>query len=224
VSLQFTAELQEAQHKPALDFDGFTSRATVGWLGGNVFYFHRGLKKCRSLGAVQLPPSHTGEVQAAHVTLLLNQVGLQPADIFVAITDNASVVDVACTHLGIPRLPCMAHTLNLVLKDVFANEKETTYDRILSKAKAIVTLTHKSVLVTAAVKEAQQSLDMVWHLLSVLCNGTHTLHFVAWNLAQSWCGDTVLFNLYHDQVRGRQPTCNWASCHWKCWPSSNNVE
>lgn len=65
--------------------------------------------------------------------------GIQ-AKIHAIVTDNAANMKLAVSRLGWQHLPCMAHTINLVVKDAIKQQTE----EIRTKAKAIVEYFHRS--------------------------------------------------------------------------------
>ena len=69
-------------------------------------------------------------------------------------TENAKNMVKACQILRKQHLPCVAHTINLVVQDCLSNDKIKT---LLAKCKSIVTFFKSSTIAYAKLKEAQCS-------------------------------------------------------------------
>jgi len=104
----------------SVTFDAWTDSAKLGWLGVTGHYLQGGLMMRSVLGVRPLPAHHTAEAIRDAVEAILAEVGL--TNVVQAVTDNASVMIKACRLLGIPRSPCIAHLLQLVVASVFSSK------------------------------------------------------------------------------------------------------
>jgi len=118
----------------SVTFDAWSDQSKLGWLAltGQYYMDHRA---CNSiLGIRPLPARHTAEAIQSCVEEILADFALKPSDVIQAVTDNASVMTKACKLLNIPRSPCIAHLLQLIVARVFAKSKTITEEDNIDKS------------------------------------------------------------------------------------------
>jgi hypothetical protein len=110
-------------HPFAIMLDPWTSRQNIGFLGVTALFVTPDWRLQRLvLDVRKLDLSHTAECIAETVRSILKDNGLRLEDVVVAVIDNAKNVQNACRdELRATVFNCVAHTLQLVIKDVLDN-------------------------------------------------------------------------------------------------------
>ncbi|CAH0562946.1 unnamed protein product [Brassicogethes aeneus] len=165
----------------SLTFDGWSSRTMQHYLTVTGHFLEDMVLKVATLGVISVP----GRSTVADLKLLLNTLltdKFPNLKISCAVTDNAKNMSATCKHMKLPHLPCIAHSIQLVINAAIlqTNEKKGSIDveetdlfriiddddfietcvdtsvySILKKCKQIVTFFHRSGI---AIKELSNEL------------------------------------------------------------------
>ena len=76
--------------------------------------------------------------------ILTNTYGISSERLFLLIGDNASVNLASANLMGIPFIGCMAHTMNLTIKDILTGDSFGELEALQIKVNAIISLFNKS--------------------------------------------------------------------------------
>jgi hypothetical protein len=98
------------------------------------------------LAVKHLPVSHTGENIAKGVKDVMSDWAIT-SKVFSLVTDNSSVMTDLANRLKLTHLGCAAHTLNLVVSDVFGYPELDAVNLLRQKCRKIVTFLKAAPLV-----------------------------------------------------------------------------
>ena len=146
-------ELQEIE-SVAITTDFWTSRNTESYITVSCHFIDQlwGLKSY-ILSTYQVKMSHTAENIASELKAITDKWGIT-AKITCIVTDNAANI-VAAAHLtGWQHLPCMAHTLNLIVQESIEKVEDLVVLR--RKCRQIVTYFKQSVKAKDKLQEIQK--------------------------------------------------------------------
>ncbi|XP_055842657.1 E3 SUMO-protein ligase ZBED1-like [Episyrphus balteatus] len=146
-------ELKEAKYI-ALTTDGWTSRAANSYQAVTAHYILKESWELRSalLGCFECQERHTAEYLKNTIRRVTDSFDINEK-IFVCVTDNAANMKAAVRLGGWEHFPCVAHTLNLMVRTGL-----TVVRDILKKIKAIVEHFHRSSVATKKLVEIQEQL------------------------------------------------------------------
>ena len=95
--------------------------------------------------------SHTAEVLAEWVKLQLSEYGVDvKAPLIAATTDTTAVMPSTIAQLGIFFVPCLAHTINLIMKDIFDIEAVRDF---VDRMRRICKFVRKSTIATELLEQ-----------------------------------------------------------------------
>ncbi|XP_074030331.1 E3 SUMO-protein ligase ZBED1-like [Leptinotarsa decemlineata] len=139
VQKKLKAELESAKYI-SITTDGWTSRATTSYQAVTAHYLINWEMKSALLGCFECHERHTAEYIKKELHNLFCHWDIQNK-IFVCVTDNAANMKAAIRLTNYEHLPCIAHTLNLVVR---AGLQESDLEALIKKIKAIVEYFHRS--------------------------------------------------------------------------------
>lgn len=114
VQKKLIEELESAKYV-SLTTDGWTSRATTSYQAVTAHYLLNWEMKSALLGYFECHKRHTAEYIKTELHRLLSHWSIQNK-IYVCVTDNAANMKAAIRLINYEHLPCIAHTLNLVVR------------------------------------------------------------------------------------------------------------
>ncbi|XP_044573520.1 E3 SUMO-protein ligase ZBED1-like [Drosophila ananassae] len=138
----------------ALTTDLWTSRANEGYITITCHFVWTGAKLISAVLATrQLVTStnHTAPNIAETISSVLTEWAIA-SKVVCVVTDNDSTMKKACELLKYKHLPCVAHTINLLVQDAL---RFPVVESILSKCKSIVAYFKRSTVAYEKFKEAQ---------------------------------------------------------------------
>lgn len=153
VQKSFKEELQSAKYV-SITTDGWTSRATTSYQAVTAHYLLNWELKSALLGCFECHERHTAEYIKNELYSLLSHWSIQ-SKIFVCVTDNAANMKAAVRLTNYEHFPCVAHTLNLVVRAGFQG---SGLEGLIKKIKAIVEHFHKSPVATNKLMAVQEQL------------------------------------------------------------------
>lgn len=106
------------------------------------------------LDCVRFYGAHTAENLKDEILKVCKKHGIEEK-IHAIVTDNAANMKAAVNQLGWEHMPCLAHTLNLVVREALGS-----IDAIRSKTKAIVAHFHRSTSAADKFEEMQQKMAL----------------------------------------------------------------
>ncbi|CAH1106445.1 unnamed protein product [Psylliodes chrysocephalus] len=118
--------------------DMWTSASNEGILAVTCHYIQEGKLVSPLLRVMKIEGSHNAEAMAQIVGI---------------VTDNAASMVNTASNLRLRHLPCFAHSLNLSVQDSF---KVESFEKILSKCKAIATFFRSSTLASDTLRRIQK--------------------------------------------------------------------
>lgn len=162
-----------------LTTDTWTSRAVENYMALTVHYLDKEWNmKSILLGCLHFKEQHTSENIRNELLNILRNWELSEK-IHAVVTDNARNITGAIKLTGWPHLPCLAHTLNLVVQDALK-----LIHPIQCKAKKIVEHFHRST--TAATKLTDMQSQMNRNVLKLI-NDVVTRWNSTYNMFQRLC-------------------------------------
>lgn len=153
VQKKLKEELESAKYV-SITTDGWTSRATTSYQAVTAHYLLNWELKSALLGCFECHERHTAEYIKDELYRLLFHWSIQNK-IFVCITDNAANMKAAIRLTNYEHLPCIAHTLNLVVR---AGLQDCGLGELIKKIKVIVEHFHKSPIATKKLIAMQEQL------------------------------------------------------------------
>ena len=106
--------------------------------------------------------AHTAENIAEEMTSIVNEWGLECADLIAATTDNASNIKAALHILQCLHMPCFSHVLNLAVEKAMA---VPGVSRALARCRQLTSHFHRSTNASYVLKRKQADLHSVQHNL-----------------------------------------------------------
>ncbi|CAG4992891.1 unnamed protein product [Colias eurytheme] len=148
---------------------------------------------------------HSGENIAENLRELFKNWGIDE-QVRAVVTDNAPNMGLAVTQVGVKRIRCMAHSLQLVLKDAFSGEEKI--NEMITKARSIIGHFSHSTLGHKILTEMQKSHNIPCHVLiqDVSTRWDSTLHALRRLLEQRVA---VQASLPHVKCRTELVTEEW---------------
>jgi len=116
--------------------DIWTSRTQDPYITVTAHFLDGSQLRTAVLGSKHLPGSHTGQHIAAAIADILQEWRCEEK-VVCFVTDNGANMLAAMQILRYPHIPCVAHTVNLLVKDAW--KKIASISAVLSKLKDIVT-------------------------------------------------------------------------------------
>ncbi|XP_045766856.1 E3 SUMO-protein ligase ZBED1-like [Maniola jurtina] len=153
VQKKLKEELESAKYI-SITTDGWTSRATTSYQAVTAHYLLNWQLKSALLGCFECHERHTAEYIKNELYSLLSHWSIQNK-IFVCVTDNAANMKAAIRLTNYEHLPCVAHTLNLVVR---AGLQDCGLGELIKKIKVIVEHFHKSSIATKKLISMQEQL------------------------------------------------------------------
>ncbi|GBP41625.1 Zinc finger BED domain-containing protein 1 [Eumeta japonica] len=153
VQKKLKEELEKAKYV-SITTDGWTSRATTSYQAVTAHYLLNWELKSALLGCFECHERHTAEYIKNELNRLLSHWNIQNK-IFVCVTDNAANMKAAIRLTNYEHLPCVAHTLNLVVR---AGLQDSGLGELIKKIKAVVEHFHRSPIATKKLIAMQEQL------------------------------------------------------------------
>lgn len=138
----------------AIRTDCWTSQANEGYLTVTCHFVTECFKlKSAVLSTQRLanPTNHTAANIADSLKAVFDE-WVVFAKVVTIVTDNDVTMKKACELLKIKNLPCVAHTINLLIQDIL---KSLSIMPLISKCKQIVSFFKSSTIATEKLKKAQ---------------------------------------------------------------------
>lgn len=153
VQKKLKVELESAKYV-SITTDSWTSRATTSYQAITAHYLLNWELKSALLGCFECHERHTAEYIKNELYRLLLDWNIQNKT-FVCVTDNAANMKAAIRLINYEHLPCIAHTLNLVVR---AGLQDCGLEELIKKIKAIVGHFHKSSIAAKKLIAMQEQL------------------------------------------------------------------
>ncbi|XP_036346574.1 zinc finger BED domain-containing protein 1-like [Rhagoletis pomonella] len=203
-------ELQSVKHI-SITTDGWTSRATTSYQAVTAHYLLNWELKSALLGCFECHERHTAEYIKNELCNLLSYWEIQ-SKIFVSVTDNAANMKAAIRLAKIEHLPCVAHTLNLVVR---AGLQDSEIERLIKKIKAIVEHFHRSPVATKKLITIQEQMRPNQTLLKLKMDVV-----TRWNSALDMIERICLLQEPLEAALGilHSPVENLSESEWKSLP------
>ncbi|XP_063215715.1 zinc finger BED domain-containing protein 4-like [Bacillus rossius redtenbacheri] len=156
-------KLDEAEHV-SLTTDMWTSTANDDYLGLTVHFVDSNfVLQHLNIGVIPFPElSHTGNNLCNFITETLEEWKLQ-SKVVAIVRDNARNITAGLESSEYEHLPCLAHTLQLVVKEGLLNNKNV--NNLIANGRRIVGHFKHSCKATKELKKAQATLKMKKHKL-----------------------------------------------------------
>ena len=138
----------------------WTSRSTHSYLSFTIHFITD--EKHYFLEAKEFTESHTAQNIAEKMTSIINEWGLESADLIAAITDNASNIRTALHILQCLHMPCFSHVLNLAVEKAMA---VPGVSGVLACCCQLTSHFHRSTNASCVFKRKQADLHSVQHNL-----------------------------------------------------------
>ncbi|XP_077155210.1 E3 SUMO-protein ligase ZBED1-like [Ranitomeya variabilis] len=137
-----------------LTTDCWTSRATTSFMSVTCHFIDSYKMVSCLLDCFEFSDRHTSENLADELLRVAKEWQVE-SKVICCVTDNAANITKAIKNLKWNHHPCLAHTLNLIVKDSLKEIKPT-----VDKVKSIVEFFHKSTTATMKLKSTQQQMGM----------------------------------------------------------------
>lgn len=136
--------------------DMWTSAANDSYLTATCHFFDDFVYRNATLATTRLTVNHTAENLSSALYDILTDFDIKNK-VACVVTDNAPNIVKACQiyPLNVRQLPCIAHTLNLVVQDAF---KCDTFSTVLKKCKEIVAYVKHSNLAEENLRKQQREM------------------------------------------------------------------
>jgi hypothetical protein len=138
----------------SLTTDGWTSRATTSYLAVTAHYILEDVWELQSalLGCLECHERHTAEYIKEELITIANEWQIEDK-IYVCVTDNAANMKAAIRLTGWEHFPCIAHTLNLIVRASL-----NISSSVIKKVKCIAEYFHRSPMATKKFISLQEQL------------------------------------------------------------------
>lgn len=137
-----------------LTTDCWTSRVTTSFMAITCHFIENWHMSSCLLDCFEFSERHTAENLANELLRVAAEWGLEKK-VVCCLTDNAANVTKAVTLTKWPHLPCLAHTINLVVRDALKGPQP-----IIDKVKEAVEYFHRSGPGSKKLKETQEEKNM----------------------------------------------------------------
>ncbi|XP_044317154.1 E3 SUMO-protein ligase ZBED1-like [Drosophila rhopaloa] len=140
----------------ALTTDLWTSRANEGYITITCHFISNNFKLESAILSTQhllTPTNHTAANIAETIKSVLDDWAIAQK-VVCLVSDNDASMKKACVSLKYKHLPCVAHTINLLVQDIL---KQPILEEILSKCKTVVSFFKRSSTAYAKFKAAQKT-------------------------------------------------------------------
>lgn len=158
--------------------DGWTSRATTSFQAVTAHYLANWELKSALLGCFEWNERHTAEYINGELENLLAHWDIQ-YKIFCCVTDKAANMKAAVRLAGFEHMPCVAHTLNLIVR---AALQATGLEILIRQIKTIVEHFHRSPVVTKKLLAMQEQIRTgekpLKLIMDVVTRCNSTLHMI----------------------------------------------
>lgn len=134
--------------------DSWTSRATSSFMAVTCHYIENYEMKSCLLDCFEVSERHTSENLAEELLKVAREWKIEHK-VVCCVTDNAANIVKAIKLLKWTHLPCLAHTINLIVRDALKVIKST-----VDKVKGIVEFFHKSTTATQKLKNTQRQMGL----------------------------------------------------------------
>ncbi|XP_037389152.1 E3 SUMO-protein ligase ZBED1-like [Pygocentrus nattereri] len=152
------ASLQERVKRASavcLTTDCWTSRATTSFMSVTCHFIENYSMVSSLLDCFEFSDRHTSENLAEELLRVAREWGVEHK-VVCCVTDNAANITRAIQLLKGTHHPCLAHTINLFVRNALRAMKPT-----VDKVKAIVEFFHRSTAATQKLKSTQRQMSMV---------------------------------------------------------------
>ncbi|KAL6463245.1 hypothetical protein MHYP_G00276360 [Metynnis hypsauchen] len=152
------ASLQERVKRASavcLTTDCWTSRATTSFMSVTCHFIENYSMVSSLLDCFEFSDRHTSENLAEELLRVAREWGVEHK-VVCCVTDNAANITRAIQLLKWTHHPCLAHTINLFVRNALRAMKPT-----VDKVKAIVEFFHRSTAATQKLKSTQRQMSMV---------------------------------------------------------------
>jgi len=122
----------------SISCDLWTNSSYLPFIGIKVHFCKDFALKERTLCCKSIPFPHTAENIADAIKSEMIKYGIENKTKFI-VTDNAANMKKACELLSIPRIPCIVHTIQLILKDSLEDSMP-----LMKKARKLTKMFHTS--------------------------------------------------------------------------------
>ncbi|KAM4018541.1 deformed epidermal autoregulatory factor 1 homolog isoform 2-T2 [Anomaloglossus baeobatrachus] len=137
-----------------LTTDCWTSRTTTAFISVTCHYIENYKMVSSLLECVELCESHTADNLAEELLRIAKNWQIE-SKVICCVTDNAANITKAIKILNWAHNPCLAHTINLIVRDSMKVMMPT-----LDKVKSIVEFFHRSTIATEKLKSTQRQMSM----------------------------------------------------------------
>ncbi|XP_044312889.1 E3 SUMO-protein ligase ZBED1-like [Drosophila rhopaloa] len=140
----------------ALTTDLWTSRANEGYITITCHFISNNFKLESAILSTQhllTPTNHTAANIAKTIKSVLDDWAIAQK-VVCLVSDNDASMKKACVSLKYKHLPCVAHTINLLVQDIL---KQPILEEIISKCKTVVSFFKRSSTAYAKFKAAQKT-------------------------------------------------------------------
>ncbi|XP_078017009.1 E3 SUMO-protein ligase ZBED1-like [Epinephelus lanceolatus] len=148
--------------KLAISSDGWTSLSQDHYITVTVHYTSQGKLKQRVLHTRAVYQSQTGEVVAEEISDILEEFKIELSKVCAVTVDNAGNLDVAIRKLGILKIGCFAHTLNVAAQKIYT---VASIDKWAAQIRSVVVWFKRSSVANTVLKDKQQILGLKQHSL-----------------------------------------------------------
>lgn len=149
--------IKDVEHM-SITTDIWTSDTNKSFLSVTSHFLFDNVLSSRTLNAAELPDRHTGE----HISQRLENIFCEwdiKYRVTTIVADNASNVKSAVEKLQLYNYhPCLAHTLNLTVKESIS--KSDDINTVIEKSRRIVTHFKHSVTATSKLEDMQKTMQM----------------------------------------------------------------
>ncbi|KAK6175828.1 hypothetical protein SNE40_014212 [Patella caerulea] len=147
---------QTKNYKYSFTTDAWTSLANEGYTTITIHYIDSEWNDHhRVLNTHEVTERHTGLNLATDFLEVLTNFGIKKESVISITADNAANMDVCIREIGVKRIRCFGHSLQLAVKAGF---KLGFMDKMLGSARRIVTFFNRSTVANNCFKEKQKQL------------------------------------------------------------------
>ncbi|XP_073525533.1 E3 SUMO-protein ligase ZBED1-like [Phyllobates terribilis] len=148
----YESERASLQEKVQLTTDCWTSRATTSFMSVTCHFIDNYKMVSCLLDCFEFTDKHTSENLADELLRVAKEWGVE-SKVICCVTDNAANITKAIKNPKWNHHPCLAHTINLMVRDALKEIKPT-----VDKVKSIVEFFHRSTTATMKLKSTQQQM------------------------------------------------------------------